>query len=127
MRVKAELYYQKDWEVSIMLYYLFWYSNTIMFFCYSVRNYNGMTSEIWTEDNLWWKILGEILKGFWKALKILKGIENIEIFVTVEIKRCPGWNIFWNLINGGCGIRTSWVEIFLKITKQGGHQLEPWE
>ena len=41
-------------------------------------------------------------------------------FVTVEIYRCPGWNIFQNLINGGCGIRMSWVENVLKINKAGG-------
>ena len=44
-------------------------------------------------------------------------------FVTVEIYRCPGWNIFQNLINGGCGIRMSWVENVLKINKAGGGRL----
>ena len=58
---KKQLYYHKDWEVSIMLYYLFWYNKT--FFSYSVRNYNAMISDIGTKDNLWEKILGEILKG----------------------------------------------------------------
>ena len=41
-------------------------------------------------------------------------------FVTVEIWRCPGWKILRDLINGGCGIRMSWVENFLKINKRGG-------
>ena len=31
---------------------------------YLIRNYNAMTSEIWTKDNMWQKILGEILKSF---------------------------------------------------------------
>ena len=38
-----------------------------------------MTSEIQTKGDLWRKILGEILKGF---------------FITAEIYRYPGWNIF---------------------------------
>ena len=57
-----------------------------------------LTSEIPTKDNLRLKILGEILK-------------------------CPGWNIFRNLINWGCGIRMSWVENFLKINKHGRGRL----
>ena len=64
----------------------------------------AMTSEIRTKGNLWRRILGEIFKEF---------------FVTVEIQRCPGWNIFRDLINGGCGIRMSWLENFLKINKRG--------
>ena len=44
-------------------------------------------------------------------------------FVTVEIYRCPGWNIFQNLINGGCGIRMSWVENVLKTNKGEGVRL----
>ena len=54
--------------------------NTVTFFSYSIRKYNAMTSEVRTKDNLWREIFGEIL-----GLRVLKGIENIEIFVTVEI------------------------------------------
>ena len=46
--------------------------NTVMFFSYSIRNYNAMTSEIWTKDNLWRKILGEILKGLFCYCQDLK-------------------------------------------------------
>ena len=77
--------------------------NNVTIFSYSIRNYNAMTSEIQTKGDPWRKILGEILKGF---------------FITVEIYRYPGWNIFWDLINGGCRIRMSWVELFLKIRKR---------
>ena len=63
----------------------FWYNKSATFFSYSIRNYNAMISEIWTKDNMWQKVLGEVLKRF---------------FVTVEIYRHPGWNIFRNLING---------------------------
>ena len=35
----------------------------------------------------------------------------------------PGWNIFANLINEGCGIRMSCVEYFLKINKRVGTSL----
>ena len=41
-------------------------------------------------------------------------------FVTVEIQRCSGSNIFQNLITTGCDIRMFWVENFLKINKPGG-------
>ena len=41
-------------------------------------------------------------------------------FATVDIYRRPGWNIFRNLIKGGCGIKMSWVENFLEINKSGG-------
>ena len=41
-------------------------------------------------------------------------------FATVDIYRRPGWNIFRNLIKGGCGIKMFWVENFLKINKRGG-------
>ena len=75
--------------------------NTVTFFSYSIRNYNAMTSEIWTKDNVT-KMLGEILKGF---------------FVTVS-KTGGG---------GGGGIKISWVENFLKINKWGGRLLETWE
>ena len=98
-KTEKQLYYHKDWEASIMFYYVFIQQNTVTFFSYSVRNYNAMTSEIRTKDNLWRKILEEILKGF---------------FVTVEIYKRPGWKIFRNLINGECEIRMSWVENFLK-------------
>ena len=64
-----------------------------------------MTSDIWTIDNLWQNVLEEIVNGF---------------FATVDIYRRPGWNIFRNLIKGGCGIKMSWVENFLKINKRGG-------
>ena len=52
-----------------------------------------MTSEIRAKDNPWRKVLGEILKGF-----------SVTIAISENV---PGWNIFRNLINGGCGIRTS--------------------
>ena len=52
-----------------------------------------MTSEIQTKDNLWRKVLGEILKGF-----------SVTIAISENV---PGWNIFRNLINGECGIRMS--------------------
>ena len=86
---------------------------TVTFFFYSIRNYNAMTSEIWTKDNMWQKILGEILKRF---------------FVTVEIYRCPGWNIGWNLLKRVWN-KMSWVESSLKINKQGRgvRLLETWE
>ena len=74
---------------------------TVTFISYSIRNYNAMTLEIWTKDNLWRKILGKILKGFY------------------VMSICPGWNIFWNLINKWCGIRMSWVGNFLKIDMRG--------
>ena len=42
--------------------------------------------------------------------------------------RCPGWNLLWNLISGGCGIRMSWVEILCKINWWvEGSLLETWE
>ena len=100
---EKQLYYHKDWEVPIMLYYVLIQQNTVTCFSDSIRNHNAMTSEIRAKDNLWRKLLGEILKGFF-----------------VEIYRCPGWNIFQNLINGGCGIRMSWMENFLKINKRRG-------
>ena len=50
---------------------------TVTFISYSIRNYNAMTLQIRTRDNLWQKILGKIL-----LLLIW-----------------PGWNIFRNLIN----------------------------
>ena len=62
------------------------------FISYSITNYNAMTSEFQAKDNLWQKILGIILKGY---------------FVTVDR---PGRNIFWSCINKRCGIRMSWVE-----------------
>ena len=37
---------------------------TVTFISYSTRNYNAMTSKIRTKDNLWQKVLGKILKGF---------------------------------------------------------------
>ena len=37
---------------------------------YAIRNYNPMTSKIRTKDNLWQKILGEILKGFFVTVDI---------------------------------------------------------
>ena len=40
------------------------------FFCYSIRNYNAMTSKIQIKDNLWQKILGEILKAFFVTVDI---------------------------------------------------------
>ena len=64
-----------------------------------------------SEDNMWHRILGEILKRF---------------FVTVNIYRHLGWNIFWNSINGVWN-KMFWVENFLKINKQGGRVLETWE
>ena len=42
----------------------------VTFFSYSIKNYSAMTSEIWTKDNMWWKILGEILKGFFVTVEI---------------------------------------------------------
>ena len=84
---------------------------TVTFFPYSIRNYNAMTSEIWTKDNMWQKILGEILKRY---------------FVTVKIYRRPGWNIFRNLINGVWNENVL-GENFLKINKQRGRLLETWE
>ena len=78
--------------------------NTFTFFSYSIRYYNAMTSEIQRKDYPWGKSLGETLAG---------------LFVTVDMQRSPGWNIFWDLINGGCEIRISWMENFLKINKRG--------
>ena len=43
---------------------------TVPFFSYSMKNYKPITSEIRTEDNLWWKILGEIAKGFFVTVEI---------------------------------------------------------
>ena len=43
-----------------------------------------------------------------------------EVCLLLHILMCPGWNFFWNLISGGCGIRMSWVEIFRKINWRGG-------
>ena len=86
---------------------------TVTFFFYSIRNYNAVISEIWMKDNMRQKILGEILKRF---------------FVTVEIYRCPGWNIGWNLLKRVWN-KMSWVESSLKINKQGRgvRLLETWE
>ena len=58
VKTERQLYYYKDREISIMILIKF-------------RSHcNAMTLEIRTKDNLWWKFLGEILKG---------------VFVTVEI------------------------------------------
>ena len=113
------MYYHKDWEVSLV----YWYNNyqflliqqiTVTFFSYSVRDYNAISLEIWVKDNMWQKILGEILK---------------RLFVTVEIYRLPDWYVFRNVLNG-LEIKISWVENFQKINKQGGggwRLLETWE
>ena len=53
--------------------------NTFTFFSYSIRNYNAMTSEIQRKDYPRGKSLGETLAG---------------LFVTVDMQRSPGWNIF---------------------------------
>ena len=63
-----------------------------------------MALETWAKDKMWQKISGEILKRF---------------FVTVEIYRRPGWNIFRNLRNGVWNKNVP-GENFLKINKQGG-------
>ena len=78
-------------------------TNRSPFFSYSVRNYTAITSERYSVMKRE-RLSGEILKGF---------------FVTVEIERRSGWNIFRNLINGRCGIKMPWVGIFLKMNKQG--------
>ena len=44
--------------------------NTVTVFSYSIRDYNATTSEIRTKDNMWRKILGEILKGFFVTVEI---------------------------------------------------------
>ena len=67
---KKQLYYRKDWEVSIVLLFVLIQQNTVMFFSYSIRNYNARTLEIWTKDNMWRKIFGEILKGFFVTVEI---------------------------------------------------------
>ena len=43
--------------------------STVTFFSYLIRNYNAVTSEIKAKDNLWRKVLGEILKGFLLLLR----------------------------------------------------------
>ena len=43
---------------------------TVTFFSYSIRNYNAMTLEIWTNDDLRQNIFGEILKGFFVTVEI---------------------------------------------------------
>ena len=50
--------------------FVFIQQNTDKFFSYSVRKYNAMTSEIRAKDNLWRKILGEILKEFFVTVEI---------------------------------------------------------
>ena len=44
--------------------------NTVTVFSYSIRDYNATISEIRTKDNMWRKILGEILKGFFVTVEI---------------------------------------------------------
>ena len=46
----------------MMLYYLLIQQNTVTFFSDSIKNYNAMTLEFQTKDNLWRTILGEVLK-----------------------------------------------------------------
>ena len=54
-----------------MLYFFFLIQqNTVIFFSYSIKNYNAMTSEIRTKNNLWRNILGEILKEFFVTVEI---------------------------------------------------------
>ena len=50
-----KLYYHKDWEVSIMLYYLLWYNKSVTIISSSIRNFNATTSDLWTKDKLWQK------------------------------------------------------------------------
>ena len=79
--------------------------NTTIFFSYSTRNYNARTSEIRSKDNLWRKMLGVILKGFFCYCRDLK----------------MSWlEHFPRFLKRGCGIRMSRVKTFIKIVKQGG-------
>ena len=56
----------------MMLYYLLIQQNTVTFFSDSIKNYNAMTLEFQTKDNLWRTILGEILKEFLVSIKIVE-------------------------------------------------------
>ena len=41
---------------------------TATFISYLINNYNALTSEIQTKENLWRNILGKILKGFFATV-----------------------------------------------------------
>ena len=41
---------------------------TATFISYLIKNYNALTSEIQTKENLWRNILGKILKRFFAAV-----------------------------------------------------------
>ena len=71
-------------------------------------------------QNLYWKSAENLLiKNFRRSIE--------EVSLLLHNLRCPGWNFFWNLIIGECGIRMSWVKIFRKINQRGGLLLETWE
>ena len=57
-------------SLNFALLFVLIQQNTATFFSYSIRNYNAMTSKIWTKDNLWQKILVEILKRFFVTVLI---------------------------------------------------------
>ena len=71
-RLKTEklLHYHKDWKVSIILYYLFWYNKTQSRSFLIQLETTMQSSEILAKENLWWKILGEILEGFFVTVQI---------------------------------------------------------
>ena len=68
---RKQLHYRKDLQsFNYALLFALIQQNTVTFFSYSIRKYNSMISEIRTKDNLWRKLLGEILKGFFVTAEI---------------------------------------------------------
>ena len=57
-------------HVNVALLFVLIQQITVTFFSYSIRNYNALTSEIQTKDNLGRNFLGEILKGFFVTVEI---------------------------------------------------------
>ena len=109
-RVKTEKqsYYHKNWDVSIMLYYLFWYikpqSHLFLIQLETTTQWLQKFERKICDERFWEK--------YWKnCLLLLIG---------------PGWNIFWNLINRGFRIRITCLEDFLKIYIQTRCLLETW-
>ena len=71
---KKQLYYRKDWEVSIMFYYLFWYNKTQS--CSFLIQLETTMQGLWKFEQ---KITCDekFLKEYWKGFLVLSKFKDV--------------------------------------------------